>query len=415
MTEYKLNDIRKSKLIVAALWVVYCASYFIRACYAASIVSIVEDGVYSKGMVGLVGTAFFACYGVGQLISGLIGDRVNPFYMIAFGSGMGAVSCFLMSVSKSLPFMLVVWAANGLFQSMLWSPILRVYSQTIEASLRKKAVLNVSLSLPVGTVLAYLVSTFVIKHSGWRAVFVCGGICILIATVIVGAAVLYVKGDIVKTVVSAANGDDRKNSKGERSGFLSLAGMSGLFLIIAPSFLHGMMRDGITNWVPTMITEAYGVSSSFSTFVTVILPIFNAFGAYAVMPLLVRCKGNEMLASGIIGALSLIPMVFMLFVGKIPVWLLIILLALTTSVMYALNYLIISLVPVRFSHYFYTSTVSGVLNSAAHIGCAVSSYGFGAVAEHFGWNAVVVIWIIAAALTASISFCANAKWKNFIK
>lgn len=60
---------------------------------------------------------------------------------------------------------------------------------------------------------------------------------------------------------------------------------SGLLIIIIPSFLHGMMRDGITNWVPTMITEECGVVPSFSVFLTVVLPIFNAFGAYAVTPL----------------------------------------------------------------------------------------------------------------------------------
>lgn len=414
MTQYKLNDIKKSKLTVAALWVVYCASYFIRACYAASIVSIVGDGVYSKGEVGLVGTAFFVCYGVGQFISGLVGDRVNPFYMIIAGSGAGAVSCFLMPLAGSLTQMLVIWAANGFFQSMLWSPILRVYSQTIDRSLQKKAVLNVSLSLPVGTVLAYLLSTVIIKHSNWRAVFTSGGICIFLACLTVVFSFLYIKKDIVKIKVTPAVDSSKEKEKNKNNGFFSLAGMSGLFLIIAPSFLHGMMRDGITNWVPTMITETYGVSSSFSTFITVVLPIFNAFGAYAVMPLLIKCKSDEMLASGIIGTLSLIPMTLMLFVGKIPVYVLVILLALTTSVMYALNYLIISLVPVRFGKYFYTSTVSGVLNSAAHIGCAVSSYGFGAVAEHFGWNAVVIIWIAAAALTAIISFAANIKWKKFI-
>lgn len=413
MTQYKLDDIKKSRLTVAVLWIVYCASYFIRACYAASIVSIVGDGVYSKGEVGLVGTAFFVCYGVGQFISGLVGDRVNPFYMIIAGSAAGAVSCFLMPLTGNLLQMLIIWAANGFFQSMLWSPILRIYSQTIDSSLQKKAVLNVSLSLPVGTVLAYLLSTFIIKHSNWRLVFVTGGVCILLAALTVTFSFLYIKKDIVKIKVAPAVKAEKE--KGRNGGFISLAGMSGLFLIIVPSFLHGMMRDGITNWVPTMITESYGVSSSFSTFVTIVLPIFNAFGAYAVMPLLIKCKGDEMLTSGIIGALSLIPMTLMLFVGKIPVYALIILLALTTSVMYALNYLIISLVPVRFGKYLYTSTVSGVLNSAAHIGCAVSSYGFGAVAERFGWNAVVVIWIVAAALTAIISFAANIKWKKFIK
>lgn len=152
MMQYVLRDLKKSRLVVAALWFVYAASYFIRTCYAASIASIVSEGTYNKGEIGLIGTAFFICYGVGQLISGLIGDRVNPFAMIVFGSAAGALSCFAMAFADSLISMLVIWAANGFFQSMLWSPILRIFSQTIDKSLQKKSILNISLSLPIGTI-----------------------------------------------------------------------------------------------------------------------------------------------------------------------------------------------------------------------------------------------------------------------
>lgn len=90
-------------------------------------------------------------------------------------------------------------------------------------------------------------------------------------------------------------------------------------------------------------------------------------------------------------------------------------LALTTSIMYALNYLIISLVPVRFSKYAATSTVSGVLNSAAHIGAAVSSYGFGAVAQKFGWTVVVLLWLVSTMMIFVFSLLSNKKWDKFIR
>lgn len=59
MMQYVLKDLKKSRLVVAALWFVYAASYFIRTCYAASIASIVSEGTYNKGEIGLIGTAFF--------------------------------------------------------------------------------------------------------------------------------------------------------------------------------------------------------------------------------------------------------------------------------------------------------------------------------------------------------------------
>lgn len=414
MTQYILKDYKKSKLLIIALWLVYAASYFIRTCYAASIAGIVEEGVFSKGQVGLIGTAFFICYGVGQLISGLLGDKVNPFAMIIFGSASGAVSCFAMAFADNLILMLIIWAANGFFQSMLWSPILRIYSESVDKDLSKKAILHIALSLPVGTICAYLISTVIIKYCNWKYVFVCGGICILTASFFVLFLTLYIKNDIEKTEVQKTSTDNTPSGK-TKTGLLSLAALSGLFIIIIPSFLHGMMRDGITNWVPTMIGETYGVSPSFSVFLTILLPIFNAFGAYAVTPLYKKLGENEMKTAGITGAFALIPLTLLLFMNKMPVYFIIVLLAFTTSVMYALNYLIISLVPVRFSKYSATSGISGILNSAAHIGGAVSSYGFGAAAESFGWNFVVVIWIVAAFLTFAFSLLSNRKWKKFIK
>ena len=413
MTNYILNDYKKSRLIVLSMWLVYASSYFTRTCYAATIASIVSEGLFDKGQIGLVGMAFFICYGVGQLISGIIGDKVNPFSMILFGSVSGCICCFIMPFANSLTAMIIIWGLNGFVQSMLWPPILRIFSEMINSKLKKKAILNISLSLPVGTICAYLVSTFIIKYFKWQYVFVCGSICIFLASLFIVFVFLYAKKDIVISRRQPVETAGRKDNHNKQS-FLALALLSSLFIIMIPSFLHGMMRDGITNWVPTMITETYGVSPSFSVFLTIVLPIFNSFGAYAVVPLYKKLGENEMKTAGVIGIIVLVPMIAMMFMNILPVYIIIVLLALTTSIMYALNYLIISLVPVRFSKHSCTSTVSGVLNSAAHIGCAVSSYGFGAVSQKAGWNAVVIIWIAAAVITALSSFLSNKKWASFI-
>lgn len=413
MTKYVIKSVKKSKLIVAAMWVLYCASYFIRTCYAATIAPLAEEGIYSKGEIGLIGTAFFICYGVGQLISGLIGDKINPFFMVMFGSVLGAVCCFLMPAAGSLGVLIGVWAANGLFQSMLWSPILRVFSETIDESLSKKAILNIALSLPVGTVLAYLMSSMIIKYLNWKYVFIFGGSVVVIAVLFAGFAIFCSEKDIEKVpVIQKKNAEAHNNVN--KKGLAAVAVSSGLLFIMIPSILHGMMRDGITNWVPAMISEVYGVSTSFSVFVTIALPIFNAFGAYLVTPLYKKLGENEMKTAGVTGFAALVPLLIMLFMNKLPVYVIIVLLAVTTSVMYALNYLIISLVPVRFSKFGFTSGISGILNSGAHIGCALSSYGFGAISEKAGWSAVIIVWIVSSVLITVFSFASNKRWSRFL-
>lgn len=409
MTKYTLEDIKKSRLIVIALWLIYASAYFGRTCYSAAIASIVSNGVYTKSEIGLVGTAFFICYGAGQIISGFAGDRVNPFAMILFGILGSSACCFSMAFAKSLSLMAVMWGINGIFQSMLWAPLLRVFSQTINSKLRERAVLNIALSLPVGTVFAYLCSTLIIKYSSWKNIFICGGAVVLTAFLFGLLSVICSEKSMTRVSLKT-----EKSDKNARSKFLPVIISSGLLIIIMPSFLHGMMRDGITNWVPTMITEEYGVLPSFSVFLTIVLPIFNAFGAYIITPLYKRLGCNETKTAGICAIFAIIPMTLLLFIGKIPVIVSIILLALTTMSMYSLNYIIISRVPVRFAESGHTSSVTGILNSFAYIGCAVSSYGFGAISQKAGWNAVIVIWIISALLTSLFAFLANGKWKKFI-
>ncbi len=408
MTKYILDDIKKSRLTVIGLWIIYAAAYYGRACYSSAIAAIISDGVYTKAQIGLVGTAFFICYGVGQIVSGIAGDRVNPFSMVLTGIAGSGACCLMMAFSGSIAAMAVIWGINGIFQSMLWAPLLRIFSQTINKRLREKAVLNIALSLPVGTVCAYLSSTLIIKYSSWSNIFICGGVVIFIAFLIGTFCFAYSSGSVTKM-----NESNDKIPSGSKGNFTGLLISSGLIIILVPSFLHGMMRDGITNWVPTMITEEYGIMPSFSVFLTIALPVFNAFGAYIITPLYKKLKCNEMKTAGICALLALIPMSLLLFIGKLPVIIAVVLLAVTTMSMYSLNYLIISRVPVKFAKSGYTSTVTGLLNSFAYIGCAVSSYGFGAVSQKSGWTAVIVIWIIAAALTWAFAFGVNGKWKKY--
>lgn len=410
MKKYVLNNLNKSRLVVISLWILYSSAYFGRSCYSAAIASIVNSGIYDKGQIGLVGTAFFICYGAGQIINGIAGDRVNPFAMVLAGSLGSAICCFSMAFAKSLVLMAVIWGLNGIFQSMLWAPLLRIFSETINSSLREKAVLNIAISLPVGTVLAYLCSTLILKYSHWNNIFLCGSAVIFASFILMLSTVLRCKNSIVTQGVVIPKKSEVKSN----SGFFALMISSGLIIIIVPSFLHGMMRDGITNWVPTMIMEEYGVVESFSVFLTIILPIFNAFGAYMITPLYKKFRRNEMKTAGVCALLALIPMSLLLLIGKLPVIVSIILLALTTMSMYSLNYLIISRVPVRFSKSGHTSSVTGILNSAAYIGCAVSTYGFGAVSEKYGWTAVITIWIVSSVLTFVFSLLANYKWNRHI-
>ena len=44
--------------------------------------------------------------------------------------------------------------------------------------------------------------------------------------------------------------------------------MAGIFIILPADAIHGAIKEGITTWVPTMITEVYSTAPSFSVFLS---------------------------------------------------------------------------------------------------------------------------------------------------
>ena len=66
------------KGIVALCTLAYFASYFSRKTFAVVMANMLEENVRTKEVGGYIGAALFIFYGLGQLISGFLGDRLQP-------------------------------------------------------------------------------------------------------------------------------------------------------------------------------------------------------------------------------------------------------------------------------------------------------------------------------------------------
>mgnify|MGYP006898670566 CR=1 FL=1 len=73
---------------------------------------------------------------------------------------------------------------------------------------------------------------------------------------------------------------------------------AGLLLVLPADAIHGAIKEGITTWVPTMITETYNTPVAFSVFVSIILPIVNLSGNYIVTPLYNKVFKKDELKTG---------------------------------------------------------------------------------------------------------------------
>ena len=391
----------------AICWLVYFVSYLARVNFAAVIAEIVVSEGIAKSALGAVATASFVSYGAGQVVSGILGDKINEKTLILSGLAATAVLNVLMPVCGSASKMAVVWCLNGFAQSLFWPPLCKIMSERLSPQRCKKAVVDVSIACAAATICVYMLSPLCIMLFGWRSVFFIGAGAALCMAALwsFGIEKKSEKTNNVKTEIS-----DRTEIP-----LKTVLTASGLIPICIAAVLHGMLKEGITTWMPTLINESFDIGAKISILTAVVLPIFTILSLRIFAYLHKRFFKDEVsFATGIFLA-GLIFCVLMAAFYKDNIFAAVILSALISGCMHGINLMIVNMVPLRFGKVGRVSTMTGLLNASTYVGCAVSTYGFAAVSELFGWDSVIAMWCAVTFFGAVTLFLVRRKWKKFKK
>ena len=117
---------KKSRKLALFLMCVYTASYVTRINFGAIVAEMVAGTGLSKDALSWSLTGAFITYGAGQLLSGWLGDRIQPKYLLSLGLLVTSAMNLVMSSLSDPVAMAAVWCVNGLAQAFLWPPIVRL-------------------------------------------------------------------------------------------------------------------------------------------------------------------------------------------------------------------------------------------------------------------------------------------------
>ena len=167
----------RAKGIAWMFTLVYFASYLLRINFAVMIVKICSEMALPKSSLAVVVTALTVAYGIGQVVSGLLGDKIKPQLMLTVGIGV-AVACNLaMYFAQAVPLMTVIWCINGFAHAMLWPPMVRMMSTHLRNDEYSYAVVRVSCGSSIATILLYLGCPLLLKLTDWRTVMLICAAC----------------------------------------------------------------------------------------------------------------------------------------------------------------------------------------------------------------------------------------------
>ncbi len=397
---------RAAKLFMLLCSAVYFTSYMTRINYGAVITELIAAEGVTKELAGSVSTAAFFTYGVGQLISGFIGDRIRPRLLIVIGMLATAGCNILMPFVPEPSLMILLWGVNGFSQALFWPPLVRMMATHLNGADYNKACVWVSAASSIATIVIYLLAPVCIAAAGWQLIFFIGA-AMAVLMVLLWLTLSPKDGEVRPTAATAAGESPCAPSLWRDRPVMLMIAMLGIVII-----LQGILRDGVTTWMPTLVSDTFRLSSEISILSGIVLPIFSMISYQAAARINDRMK-NEVACAALlfaVGTAAALAMSFLL--GTTPIAA-VLLMALITGCMHGVNLMLISRLPKYFGKYNKISTVSGLLNAFTYIGSAASTYGFAVLSETFGWHYTVISWFVIAALGTLVALLCIRKWKAF--
>ncbi|MDD3866607.1 MAG: MFS transporter [Eubacteriales bacterium] len=426
----KINRLPGQGRILLLAWLTYTLAYTLRVNIAVVIPVLVREHHFTFAQMGVLTSCYFVAYMLGQLVSGYLGDRLSSKLLIISGLIVSALCNIGMSFMPSLRVLYLLWTINGLAQSMLWAPLMKTLSVWFAGFQLERVSFLMAQSVIVGYAVSWVLSSLLTAYLGWIYAFIVPAVMVLVF--VVSLIILFEdaapdadkRSEINQTIVTQSDQTDRR---GQGSGHVvesvsdQTAGaqehdvsvgaffrMIQLPLLLVISICHGLIREGISVWFPTILEDAAKISLQNTIMILIIVPLVNFAGIILVKKVnrhLSRDSLKTLLS--VFGGMAIITLLLLVLFSS-SFWIVILMIVLLLALANGLTPILTSVIPFQFARYRKVALTVGVLDFAIYLGAAVSGVLTGVVADHFDWIGVVSLWLIAAI----IGF-ATAIWQSF--
>lgn len=262
--------------IIWILWATYGAFYFCRTNISAGLPGLQAELELSKAEIGTILGGLKLAYGLGQFVNGQLAERVPARLLLAIGMFSSAVLNVLFGLGTGFYFLLFVWAANGYFQSMGWTPCMKVASRWFPPAHRGRAIGLIGTGYQLAGAVTFVVSGWSAELLGWRgAHFIPAGMLALMGVFTLVA--LREDPDDARPArpVSVAGGDGRWT----HTVWITVSNPR-LWLIALALGLVDATRYGFIDWGITHLTEVTGGGVGKNALKYAVLPLGGIAGAF---------------------------------------------------------------------------------------------------------------------------------------
>lgn len=385
--------------LITACMMLYSTAYLNRLNLSAALGSVMDALSLSATRAGVLPSAFALTYAAGQMVNGALVDRLNPVRHMKIGLIASAVCNLLMAMSSSFEMLMALCLLNGVCQSMLWTPVVRLVAMHFGQQERPRANILISITLIIGHLGAWALSGYMSGILNWRASFAVPAVIVIPVVLIAG----WLLRDVKVEPASAAP-KNAKEAGASIRGALGMYWISGFAIMLVVSVLFGFVRDGIRTWAPQILGDISGDAMSATT-LSLIIPLINALGMMGSY-VLQRMPGLR--NRRIVALLMTAGMAFCaLLCGAKGVALCALLMGCACACMSGVEPLMTTLIPMEYEKEKLIGLSAGLMDSLIYVGSALAGVAAGFIRQSMGLNALFISWGVAAAAAAALAAVAD--------
>lgn len=399
MNLLKKKDIRNAVYIGAICSLSYFVTYLDRNILSVTSPQMIEAGVFNNDFVAKLSSAFFFCYAVGQLLNGIIGERIKTKYMVASGLGVaGLCSLLFPHLTEMRLLICVLYGAMGFFLSMVFSPMSKLIAENTTPIYATRC----TLGMEVGAMLGAPAAGAVAIAMAFRPAFHSVGVMLLV----VGALFFFCVQLMERKGIVSCNRYPRPK---EKDGIRLLI-KNKIVKFTAIAALTGIVRTSVVFWLSIYASQHLGFSPekaaviftistlviSFSTFFSVFtyeklgynmeLTIFLSF-------ILSACSfaGVFLIKKPIVNVAFLIAAIFFANCAAVMIW-----------TRYCPSLRNTGMV----------ATATGFLDFISYMAASLSNFLLADAVDRLGWGSLILIWCALMLLGVVISIPAKRTAMN---
>ena len=374
--------------------IAYLAGYITRNTLSACAPQMQTQGI-TETVIGGFSSVYFISYAIGQLLNGIIGDKIKARTMISLGLLLSGVSNYIFTVildtGASEMWATVAYAATGFFLAMIYAPMTKVVAENTEPIHAVRCSLGYTFSSLFGSPFAgVLAAAF-----AWQTAFFASSLSlVLMAGATFLCFIALERSGRVK--YNQFHPMKEQEGKTEKSGTIRVLIKHKIVRFTFVALLTGIVRTTVVFWLPTYFKQYLHFSDESSSLiftVTTLVISLSAFLAVAIYEVLRRKINLTMLSMFGVSAISFLlsfliptPLVNIIFI--------------TLAVLFAncASNILWSVYCPSLRDTGRVSAATGFLDFVSYMAAAVSSSIFANAAVSLGWGILILVWFALMAL-----------------